>query len=55
MKINRFELENFRSFDSAELKLGGKSTVIFGVNGTGKTSTGKPVPITVIDMKFLSI
>ena len=38
MKINRLELENFRSFDRAELQLDGKSTVIFGVNGTGKTS-----------------
>ena len=33
MKINRLELENFRSFDRAELQLDGKSTVIFGVNG----------------------
>lgn len=38
MKINRLELENFRLFDRAELQLDGKSTVIFGVNGTGKTS-----------------
>lgn len=43
MKINRLELENFRSFDSAELKLDGKSTVIFGVNGTGKTSVLKSI------------
>lgn len=38
MKINRLELENFRSFDRAELQLDGKSTVISGMNGTGKTS-----------------
>lgn len=43
MKINRLELENFRSFDRAELQLDGKSTVIFGVNGTGKTSVLKSI------------
>ena len=43
MKINSLELENFRLFDSAELKLDGKSTVIFGVNGTGKTSVLKSI------------
>ena len=43
MKINRLELENFRSFDKAELQLDGKSTVIFGVNGTGKTSVLKSI------------
>lgn len=43
MKINSLEFENFRSFDRAELRLDGKSTVIFGVNGTGKTSVLKGV------------
>ena len=43
MKINRLELENFRSFDRAELQLDSKSTVIFGVNGTGKTSVLKSI------------
>lgn len=43
MKINRLELENFRSFDRAELQLDGKSTVLFGVNGTGKTSVLKSI------------
>lgn len=43
MKINRLELENFKSFDKVELQLDGKSTVIFGVNGTGKTSVLKSI------------
>lgn len=43
MKINRLELENFRTFNKAELQLDGKSTVIFGVNGTGKTSMLKSI------------
>ena len=43
MKIHSLEFENFRSFDRAELRLDGKSTVIFGVNGTGKTSVLKGV------------
>lgn len=50
MKINRLELENFRSFDRAELQLDGKSTVIFGVNGTGKTSV-----LTSINLLYANI
>lgn len=50
MKINRLELENFRSFDRAELQLDGKSTVIFGVNGTGKISV-----LTSINLLYANI
>lgn len=50
MKINRLELKNFRSFDRAELQLNGKSTVIFGVNGTGKTSV-----LTSINLLYANI
>ena len=38
MKINKLELDNFRAFENACLKLDGKSAVLFGVNGTGKSS-----------------
>lgn len=39
MRLENIKLENFRAIDFAELKLDGKSTVIFGINGTGKSST----------------
>ena len=43
MKIVKLRLNNFKSFDNAKLEFGGKSTVIFGVNGTGKTSVLKGI------------
>lgn len=38
MRLENIELENFRAIGSAKLELQGKSTVIFGINGTGKSS-----------------
>lgn len=38
MRLDNVELENFRAIGSAKLELQGKSTVIFGINGTGKSS-----------------
>lgn len=38
MRLDTIELENFRAIESAKLELQGKSTVIFGINGTGKSS-----------------
>lgn len=38
MKLERIKAENFRIFENIDLILDGKSTVIFGVNGTGKSS-----------------
>lgn len=38
MFLERIKLKNFRAIESAEIELQGKSTVIFGVNGTGKSS-----------------
>lgn len=38
MKINSINAKNFKAFKELDLKLNGKSTVIFGVNGTGKTT-----------------
>ena len=43
MKIDRLELRNFRAMHQAELKMDGKSSVIFGINGTGKSSVLKAV------------
>ncbi len=38
VKINKLYLTNFRSITEAELVLNGKSTVLFGINGTGKST-----------------
>lgn len=43
MKIKRLEINNFRPMNGISLELEGRSTVIFGVNGTGKTSILKAV------------
>lgn len=43
MKIDRLRLTNFKSMDYAELQLDGKCTILFGVNGTGKTSVLKSI------------
>ena len=38
MRLDNVELKDFRSIDYAKLDLNGKSTVIFGNNGAGKSS-----------------
>lgn len=38
MKISKLHLTNFKSITEAELILNGKSTVLFGINGTGKST-----------------
>lgn len=38
MRVNTLTLRNFKRFDYCELALNGKSTVIFGKNGAGKSS-----------------
>jgi len=38
VKINKLHLTNFKSITEAELILNGKSTVLFGINGTGKST-----------------
>lgn len=38
MKLNKLHLQAFKGFESCNLSLEGKSTVIFGINGTGKSS-----------------
>lgn len=38
MKIKKIELHKFRVFSLTEIDLDGKSTVFFGINGTGKSS-----------------
>lgn len=37
-KINKLHLTNFKSITEAELVLNSKSTVLFGINGTGKST-----------------
>lgn len=43
MKINQLNINNFRPMSNTSLTLEGKSTVIFGANGTGKSSVLKAI------------
>lgn len=38
MKLNRISVKNFKGFQELQLDLDGKSTVMFGINGTGKST-----------------
>lgn len=38
MKINKIKIENFRGFSEANIVLDGKSAVLYGVNGMGKSN-----------------
>ncbi len=38
MQLEQISLNNFRAIETADIELNGKSTVIFGINGTGKSS-----------------
>lgn len=38
MRLTNLNLNNFKGFESCDLNIDGRSTIIFGVNGTGKTS-----------------
>ena len=38
MRLEYIELENFKAIESARIEFNGKSTVIFGINGTGKST-----------------
>ncbi len=38
MNIQKIQARNFKGFENLEIDLNGKSTVLFGINGTGKSS-----------------
>ena len=38
MRLQELTLYNFKIFEAQQFELGGKSTVIFGINGTGKST-----------------
>ena len=38
MRLKQIKLTNFRAINDAIIEFDGKSTVIFGINGTGKSS-----------------
>ena len=38
MRLKNISLTNFKTIESVQIELRGKSTVIFGINGTGKSS-----------------
>lgn len=50
MRLENVVLDNFRAIGHAQLDLHGKSTIIFGINGTGKSSV-----LRSIDLLFANI
>ena len=50
MRLENVVLDNFRAIEHAKMDLHGKSTIIFGVNGTGKSSI-----LRSIDLLFANI
>ena len=50
MRLENIVLDNFRAIEHAEMDLQGKSTIIFGINGTGKSSV-----LRAIDLLFANI
>lgn len=38
MRLDSIELNNFRALETAKIDFSGKSSIIFGINGTGKSS-----------------
>ncbi len=38
MKLERLKIVDFRGFSDLDIELNGKSTILFGINGVGKTS-----------------
>lgn len=50
MIIKKIYLRNFRGFDEAEFDLNGKSAVLFGENGTGKTTVLDGIDMLVEDI-----
>ena len=50
MRLENIVLDNFRAIEHTKMDLHGKSTIIFGVNGTGKSSV-----LRSIDLLFANI
>ena len=45
MKIKSIVLKNFKGIDELEILLNGKSTIIFGINGVGKSSVLRAIDL----------
>lgn len=50
MKITRIHLENFRGLTELDLEPDGKNAIIYGANGTGKTTVANAIIWTLLDM-----
>lgn len=38
MRLHELKLDNFKAIESTDINFDGKSTIIFGINGTGKST-----------------
>ena len=50
MKLNSIILQNFKGIDNLEIKLDNKTTVIFGVNGVGKSTILQAIDLLYADI-----
>ena len=50
MKLNSITLQNFKGIDNLEIKLDNKTTVIFGVNGVGKSTILQAIDLLYADI-----
>ncbi len=50
MKLNSITLQNFKGIDNLKIKLDGKTTVIFGVNGVGKSTILQAIDLLYADI-----
>ena len=50
MKINILELDNFKSLSHVCLNLEGKSAILFGINGTGKSTILKSINLLYVNI-----
>ena len=50
MKLDSITLQNFKGIDNLEIKLDNKTTVIFGVNGVGKSTILQAIDLLYADI-----
>ena len=50
MKLDSITLQNFKGIDNMEIKLDNKTTVIFGVNGVGKSTILQAIDLLYADI-----
>ena len=53
MKIDKIILENFKSIEKAEINLDSKSTILFGINGSGKSTVLRSINLVFSSIRMI--